>query len=700
MEGKRQTTPFQIRNPYRLDRPAFDPTEMWEAALAEEEEERQRPVPQQPQHHAPRPLPPHPTGKKQTTPDDSSHHSWNGVLPMTGGIKKLKELQKRDSLKDSEKYQSGQYGKPLSETSTSDNAPSPHSYNDHQSEQQCQPADSQTSHHPYNCFTHSWFGQGFHQRVAAPSSTKQLPSLPPPPPSVPSITVTHYIDSHSELTFERHVEWLTQTALWWDMPVVHLYPAPESLTSSEYVEIAASKFSSWVNFVKIPTGEENRLGPVTLPIKSAELGKVKGPRTIKSSKRDSKGGGQKENKSAETDSIVGGGMVKGYADIDFESRMSMALGSTTRNDDIVDPILGYVFVGSADEQAQYRQVFETMERLYPMIEIRYINSFEPQHQQSRQQQELREDPYLHTLSWIHYWSAAKEAQVLQSKIVNDVVRVRPMWVNQDLLHRNYVPPPPPPISPPSTATDILECPSASLLKPRIPTLPSIYIADATSSSQSLEESLRDIPSATSIATLLDAESTMDEPGSAYYEDRSCYDFDSQDDFTFVLQNPSKRSLLGCTQSTLDIRHDDIPHTYTPSFSRRSKRWGYTLSSKGIINNNGNVSNEGKKRGHRRSASTPLLFSMKANLSKNRECKNLDLLFKSRNQDSDTNMSPPLSSPTSFSGSLTSTSTTSSTASSSSPSLMSALGIGQRLAGLAQRIGMCKVQGSSVMVVDL
>ncbi|KAF9184954.1 hypothetical protein BGZ51_003032 [Haplosporangium sp. Z 767] len=682
MGGKQQTASFQIRNPYRLDRPAFDPNEVWETALAEEEEEKQRSKPQQPQHHAPRPLPPHPTGKKQTMSDGSGHHSWNGVLPLTGSIKKRKEYQKRDSLKDSEKCQSGQYGKPLLATLTSDSAPPPHSYNDNPSELQCQPTDSETSHHPYNCFTHSWFGQGFHQRVVAPSPTKQLPSPPPPPLPIPSITVTHYIDSHSELTFERHVEWLTQTALWWDMPVVHLYPAPESLAALEYVETAASKFSSWVNFVKILAGEENRLGPVTLPTKSAEPGKIKGSRAIRSPKRSC----NSDNKGD-----------------DFGSRLSVISGSTTKTDNIVDSILGYVFVGSADEQAQYHQVFKTMERLYPKIEIRYINSFEPQHQQSCQQQELREDPYLHTLSWIHYWSAAKESQVLQSKIVNDVVRVRPMWVNQDLLHRNYVPSPPQPASLPSTATDILERPSESLPELEIPTLPSVYIAGTASSSQSLEESLRDIPSTTSIASLLDVESTM-EPGSAYYEDRSCYDFDSQDDFTLVLQNPSKCSLLGRTQSTLDIRHDDIPHTYTPpSLGRRPKRWGYTLSSKSIINNHSSGNSEGTKRGHRRSASTPLLLSMKANLSSysmNRERKNLDLLFESRSQDSDTNMSPPPTSPMSFSGSPTSTSSTSSTASSSSPSLMSALGIGQRLTGLAQRIGACKMRGSSMMVIDL
>lgn len=35
---KQQSTPFQLRNPYRLDRPNFDALDVVETALAEEEE--------------------------------------------------------------------------------------------------------------------------------------------------------------------------------------------------------------------------------------------------------------------------------------------------------------------------------------------------------------------------------------------------------------------------------------------------------------------------------------------------------------------------------------------------------------------------------------------------------------------------------------------------------------------------------------
>ncbi|KAG0245265.1 hypothetical protein BGW41_002734 [Actinomortierella wolfii] len=257
---------------------------------------------------------------------------------------------------------------------------------------------------------------------------------PPPTPPIPSITITHHIDSHDELTFERHVEWLTQTALWWDMPVVHLYPAPTNKASIDYVETAASRFSSWVNFVKIDAryGDGGSSGSSlgqqpSQPVHhhhhhnaGLRLSYSKLPQKEE----------QEHQPLIRLPSVEEGGLVG-------SSQQNQSSQYVHQNEAAlkIDPIIGYVFVGSQDEQTQYQQVFDAMEVLFPMIEIRYINSFD-----SSQPQRYT-DSCLQSLGWIHYWSAAKESQVLQSKIVNEIVRVRPMWVDPSYLHRNFVPMP-------------------------------------------------------------------------------------------------------------------------------------------------------------------------------------------------------------------------------------------------------------------
>ncbi|KAF9582521.1 hypothetical protein BGW38_000106, partial [Lunasporangiospora selenospora] len=442
------SAPFQLRNPYRLDRPPFEPTEVLVALNAEEEAEESSRV--QLQQQQARPLPPQPAaGTKQSTKDE----------PGSNSSKKSKDLTKKS--------------KGLSK-------------------------------HP---------------------SDEALPERRSPP--VPTITISHHIDTHTELTFERHVEWLTQTALWWDMPVVHLYPAPEPGPSLDYVEKVASKFSSWVNFLKIPAGEGYHLGPVAPTTKPPGVSsKVKGSRAIKS--------GTKKNLTqsgslADLESCAEGGMVTGHARKGTGSSSTLSLPSSTQKflggsgttgsaAGPPEPIVGYVFVGSSDEQAQYNQVFETMSRIYPLIEIRYINSFEPIHLQSRQQQELREEPCLHSLSWIHYWSAAKESQVLQSKIVNEVVRVRPMWTNNDHLHRNYAPPLPLPtiVAPLSQDSDLLDghlLPfSETGLAISSPTNASVYLGGTGDDDQLMQNALRGLPSTVSISSLssLDMDALIDD----------------------------------------------------------------------------------------------------------------------------------------------------------------------------------------------
>ncbi|KAF8936673.1 hypothetical protein EDD21DRAFT_433922 [Dissophora ornata] len=639
MALKQQILPFQIRNPYRLDRPHFDPNDVWQATIAEEEEAQRSQLPQ-------RPLPPQPVTGKQST--DASN-----------GVKRVKEQQKKSSQSDSEKTDSRRKAASDGVQSESDN--------------------NHVQHPHYSYFNQSWFGQSLSQRISVAAPAKQQPTQLP----VPTITISHHIDTHAELTFERHVEWLTQTALWWDMPVVHLYPAPESPVSLQYVETAASRFSSWVNFVKIPVGEESRLGVATLPTKSTHPGKTRGARAIKDARKEI----PRDQVTVE-DTHHGGGMVTDQARKPIGHKTSTSISSRTKE---VEPVVGYVFVGSAEEQAQYHQVFETMERLFPMIEIRYINSFEPQHLQSRQQQELRDEPCLHSLSWIHYWSAAKESQVLQSKIVNEVVRVRPMWVNTDGLHRNYAPLQP--LTPPSPPPTILECPVFSPSTSTIPTSPSVYIGGDKNDDQSLEESLKGIPSTVSIASLLDIDSTMDDCSLFdVLEDDRNVSFEKQDTLghdALEQQESRSRSLFSRTQSSMDLRQDASDSSSKPT-SRRFKRWGFT-----------SMINGDKKDGCRRSTSTPLLLLTRddtnhtANSGNMKNIENVDTTMDSC-PNNDTNMSPPPLSP----ASLTSPSSTSSTSSTASSSPVSSLGLGPRLAGLAQRLGVYKMKGSSLMVVDL
>ncbi|KAG0211631.1 hypothetical protein BGX33_004167 [Mortierella sp. NVP41] len=325
MAMKQQSTPFQLRNPYRLDRPNFDSEEVVETALAEEEEAHKL------------------------------HLLHQHVRDSE------RRLLKQQAKLQQQQQQQQQQANTAAALGTEEAFPD--------------------YHHSY--FSNSWLQPkgSNHSLTKQQQQQQQQQKQQPPQPPIPTITITHHVGTHAELTFERHVEWLTQTALWWDMPVVHLFPAPENPASLEYVETAASRFESWVNFVKIPPGEDSPLGPATMAIKTANPGRVKGSRAkITDAKETTIASGiaaLAEEKEEEDDTLVEGWMN-------------------------VDPIVGYVFVGSANEQAQYSQVFETMERLYLMIEIRYINSFEPQHLQSRQQQELREEPCLHSLSWVHY----------------------------------------------------------------------------------------------------------------------------------------------------------------------------------------------------------------------------------------------------------------------------------------------------------
>lgn len=632
--------------------------------------------------------------------DNNQQPARNGINRVSNSIKRIKDFQRKNSIKDSGRRQLKQQAK--------------------QQQQQQQVAFGSEEvlpeyHHSY--FSNSWLqpkGSTLSLTKQQQQQQQQRPQQPQPP--IPSITVTHHIDTHSELTFERHVEWLTQTALWWDMPVVHLYPAPEAPASLEYVETAASRFGSWVNFVKIPPGEDSRLGPATMAIKSANPGRVKGSRAKITAAKEATA----STTSPEDDTLVEGGMVMGHAcKTSTSSTASSAIYDPSKN---VDSVVGYVFVGSADEQAQYSQVFEAMERLYPMIEIRYINSFEPQHLQSRQQQELREEPCLHSLSWVHYWSAAKESQVLQSKIVNEVVRVRPMWVNSEFLHRNYSPPPPPQFSTLLSAaatepvgdddTVIVKClsPCSETISPS----PSVYIGSTgdgdgnnenSDGGQSLGEALRGIPSSVLIESfVLESESAvMDGPRSPSTprDHWSDYDKETTADICadeFDLHGLSKRRpTLSRTQSSHDIRHDgDFSKSPSSSSHRRSKKSRSSSSTtSGHKNNNNNETT-----GYRRSVSTPLLLLTKGtSLSKapstaqqHHHQHHLDRMDSS--PDSDTNMSPPPPLKSSYSSS------TSNLSSSTSSMTTAGMGFGHRLAGLAQRLGVYRVRGSALMVVDL
>ncbi|KAF9979335.1 hypothetical protein BGZ73_000029 [Actinomortierella ambigua] len=416
MIKQHHSSAFQLRNPYRLDRPLFSAADLYDnqdlrefldldllqshsfSGIRQDLPQLQQLQQSSPQHHGyGRPLPPQPenSDKRRELKSTNSQDSQRLVSKSpVDGYQQKKQQQSDQSL-------------------TNDSA-----MRDHkdpaglQQHQQQEEQPQQPQQRSRNRVT------GAMKRLRRTSSTlkkdqsrlkgsglvgprplvdplattldnlggngEDSPTTPSPPP-VPSITITHHIDSHDELTFERHVEWLTQTALWWDMPVVHLYPAPTGKASIDYVETAASRFSSWVNFVKIDASDEE------------------------------------------------GGLVGSSRQ--GQPQQQQWLHDQQKVTHKIDPIVGYVFVGSQDEQTQYQQVFDTMEALFPMIEIRYINSFD-----SSQPQRYM-DSCLQSLGWIHYWSAAKESQVLQSKIINEIVRVRPMWVDPNNLHRNFVPSP-------------------------------------------------------------------------------------------------------------------------------------------------------------------------------------------------------------------------------------------------------------------
>ncbi|KAG0280657.1 hypothetical protein BGZ95_009296 [Linnemannia exigua] len=759
MAIKQQSTPFQIRNPYRLDRPNFDAVDVVKTALAEEEEFHRLHVLQQQYLSgvcAQRPLPPPPptattattttttaTVQKNSFEDDTnnnnSQNTWNGIHRVSNSIRRIKDFQRKNSIKGSERRQLKQQAKQQQQQQQQQHV------NAALNLEESLPED----HHNY--FSNSWLqSKGSTQSLTKQQRQQQQQQSHPQAP-IPTITISHHIDTHAELTFERHVEWLTQTALWWDMPVVHLYPAPETPASLEYVETAASRFGSWVNFVKIPTGEDSRLGPATMAIKSANPSRVKGSRTkvittatattitITDDTASSVTVASIENE--EDDTLIDGGMVMGH-DLKSSAASSSTASSLYDPSKTIDPVVGYVFVGSADEQAQYSQVFDAMERLYPMIEIRYINSFEPQHLQSRQQQELREDSCLHSLSWVHYWSAAKESQVLQSRIVNEVVRVRPMWVNNDLLHRNYTPPQFPTslttanAAGASAVDDALveclsPCPDSSAISPS----PSVYISSNSSSSgdeyyyddynTNLEETLRGVPSSVSIETLVETNSAIDEPTRRLSTPRNRKS-DNKDttatvaavaDFDRFAQSESdlhglskRRPSLSRTRSSHDIRHDGYPKSSSssspsPSSHHRSKksRSGSSSSSSSSCA----TAHKNDPSGCRRSVSTPLLlltrgssFSNKASSTTQHQQHQhqhyLDRMDSS--SDSDTNMSPPLSLKSSPYSS--STSNLSSSSSTSSMAAAASMGFGHRLAGLAHRLGVYRVRGSAFMVVDL
>ncbi|KAI8361330.1 hypothetical protein B0O80DRAFT_437304 [Mortierella sp. GBAus27b] len=481
MAARQQALPFQIRNPYRLDRPHFDPADVWHS-VAEDDGHR-------------------PSQSEAEIPSEPCHPSKTSSQ-LAKGIQRIKDYQRKSAVRGTA-----------------------HAHRHH---------------------------AGLSGVRDAPSCNQQQPQI-----SIPTITITHHIDTHAELTFERHVEWLTQTALWWDMPVVHLYPAPKSAVALEHVERAASTFSSWVNFVKIPAGETHP-SSVTLP-KSATTDKTTRGRTTR--------GHEGDNPSQQNpgDSFHEGGMVMGHV---LETRDTRAPGSTNSTINEIESIVGYVFVGSAEEQAQYQHVFDTMERLFPMIEICYINSFEPTHLQSRQQRELREDPCIHHLSWIHYWSAAKESQVLQSRIVNEVVRARPMWINNDYLHRNYTPP----ISSVSTPSSS-NSPDGGNNLSRSSTLNGGETECDRNSGDYAQESPAIVASAS--ATEADSVPVVSNPEDEGIDRRNGSleaRLDRGNDGHGISHREPAPAVLSRTQSSLDVQ--DAIHDYRFS-GRRLKKWSIT-----------------------------------------------------------------------------------------------------------------------------
>ncbi|KAG0031731.1 hypothetical protein BGZ82_006847 [Podila clonocystis] len=683
------TAQFQLRNPYRLDRPSFDPIDVVEAALAEDETQRQLAVASRPLHQ--------PSKSTTAKSSDESNSAWHGVT--SSGIKRIRDFQRRTSLRESDKKSSKQQ-QPQSQSDIDTN---PITENNH------------------SYFSQSWFGSGLQRRSSNHSLSSMSPkSRPHSSPPVPTITITHYIDSYAELTFERHVEWLTQTALWWDMPVVHLYPSPASAKSIEYVELAASRFASWVNFVKVPAGEENKLGPNGTRIKSISPH----PKASKNSKLI------KPKNTDPSDGDDEGGMVTGG----LARRSEMTVSSQDKG---IEPMVGYVFVGSVDEQAQYHQVFETLQKLYPLLEIRYINSFEPHQQQSREQQELREDPCIHNLSWIHYWSAAKESQVLQSKIVNEVVRVRPMWVNNDSLHRNYTPPPPPP------SMAIEEAIVNEFERAEVSFAESVTLNKSSASiydifvNEDEESELQGVPSTVSVSSLLDLEDaimeedtfavprlvisdeiSLSDPNAIHDEsadikpDREVlkrYQQKSQKLYDF--DHPSKRPLLSRTLSSVDVRHEIYGSTpdLQGSLGTRSTN-SMTCRSKKRTD----------KKSYRRSASTPVMALDHGDVEEEEEEKEKEQEEEEEEEEAEEEKEEEeeeegggmvsgnrnfldqtprllrrgsLQHP-SWSASSTKSSGSVATVSTSSP------GLGQRLAGFAQRLGVYRMRGTSLMVMDL
>ncbi|KAF9973271.1 hypothetical protein BGZ65_009346 [Modicella reniformis] len=308
-----------------------------------------------------------------------------------------------------------------------------------------------------------------------------------------------------------------------------------------------------------------------------------------------------------------------------------------------------------------------MEKMFPMIEIRYINSFEPHHVR----QELKEEPCIHNLSWIHYWSAAKESQVLQSKVVNEVVRVRPMWINNDHLHRNYTLPVPSVSALPPT--DALSFSNSS-----IPTSPSVYIGSEGKCSEGLEDSLCSTPLTVSIASILNADTnsnvyTLADDGNGHRDDSFENGFDRGGDRNRVSYRGSSRTFLSRAQSSLDILHDSAHGQKFPS--RRLKKWSISLAN-------------GEKGSYRHSIPTPLPLLMKDDISRVKSSSS------NKNGEANSMSSPPLSPVT-----LTSTLALTMASTASLPANGS-LGIGNRLVGLVQRLGMYKLKGSPLVMVHL
>ena len=184
------------------------------------------------------------------------------------------------------------------------------------------------------------------------------------------------------------------------------------------------------------------------------------------------------------------------------------------------------------------------------------------------------------------------------------------------------------------------------------------------------------------------------------------DFNHLNTDEFDLQELQKRrpATLSRTQSSHDIRHDGYS-TKSTSQRRPKKSRSSSSSTSSAVSAGPGGSGGGHKTetgGYRRSVSTPLLLltkgsSLSSSLSKapsttaaSGQNSHLDRMDSS--PDSDTSMSPPLkSSYSSSDANLTS---------SASSSMTGSMGFGHRLAGLAQRLGVYRVRGSTLMVVDL